>query len=87
MKLHLREPTNEELATLGVVWLMPAMVRHTSQSIRRNRIAVDRFRLQMPGNNDTMAATEKEIAVRERPPIPKDKVVTFGNNDNRLEHW
>jgi hypothetical protein len=86
MKLHLREPTDEELATLGVVWLMPAMVKNNSRSIRRNRIDVDRFRLQVPGNDDTLTTAEKETAIQERSLIPKDKVVRFGN-DNRLEHW
>ena len=33
MMLKLREPTEEELTTLGVVWITPAIEKHSSQSI------------------------------------------------------
>ena len=33
MKLNLRAPTEKELPTLGVVWVMPAIVNYTTQSI------------------------------------------------------
>lgn len=35
LSLKLREPTDQELARLGVVWILPPMVHHTTQSIRR----------------------------------------------------
>ena len=82
MKLNLREPTEEELATLGVVWIMPAIVNHSSQSIRRNRVSMEEFQIQDP--TVRAAVPEEEISVQDQ--TSPTELVTFGNDDG-LKKW
>ena len=80
--LDLREPTEEELATLSVVWIRPAMETE-SQSIRRSRRRVERNQVQQVGNNIT--AVEEKTSVQDSVNQPT-KEVKFGN-DKELKNW
>ena len=60
MKVDLFTPTEEELATLRVTWIMPPIDGniHTPQSIRRNRVKAVSFQLQQPGEQPQVSAEE-----------------------------
>lgn len=85
MKLHLREPTDEELATLGVVWLKPPMVNHNSRSIRRNRVDLSKYRLQEDSEEAEAPPPAEEGAVQEEIIVPA-RQVRFADDVN-LDHW
>ena len=86
MKLKLREPTDEELTTLGVVWIMPAIVNHTPQSIRRNRPSISTFHIQVPEQGEPVPEEEVAIDPLQTTPASEKKKVTFGN-DVGLKNW
>ena len=49
MTIKLRTPTDEELETLGVAWITPAMHNYSPQSIRRSRTARPSYELEGVG--------------------------------------
>ena len=51
MKLNLHRPTEEELSTMGVIWITPAMENSTPHPIRRSRVARPSYELQEVGND------------------------------------
>ncbi len=83
MMLKLREPTQEEITTLGVVWIMPAMDKKSSQSIRRN-IAEE----ELPATRvSTLEEDNEPVEVRTSPTQHAPKgLVKFGN-DAGLKYW
>ena len=82
MKLKIREPNEEELATLGVAWILPAIVNHTSQSIRRSRVSMQEFHIQDPSRRDEIP--DEEVGVQPQT-MPANRV-KFGN-DVVLKDW
>ena len=82
MKLDLREPTEEELTTLGVVWITPAIMNYTAQSIRRERVRNDIFPIQIPGMRDPVPEEEVDVQTQTTP----NNEVMYGN-DVGLKHW
>ena len=61
MKVNISEPTEEELATLRVVWITPTIDgnEYTPQSLRRSRVAADTFQLQIPGQAEPVSEEEQ----------------------------
>ena len=58
MTVDLREPSDEELLTLRVNWLMPPMEELTPQSIRRSKLALQTYDLQVPGEENSVPEEE-----------------------------
>ena len=76
MKLDIREPTEEELLALRVNWLTPPMEELTPQSIQRNRVALQIFNLQIPGQ--AQPVQEEEIPVQDELPANDEPVIGKG---------
>ena len=64
MTCSLREPTEEEQLALRVNWLTPPMEVLTPQSIRRSKAVLERYQLQVPGQ-------EKPAVPEEKQPVPQ----------------
>jgi hypothetical protein len=68
MTVDIREPSEEELLALRVIWLTPPMETITPQSIRRSRGALKDFNIQRPGEESVVP--EEEISVHQSEPVP-----------------
>ena len=82
MKFNLRTPTDEELNTLNMYWLTPAISDHNVQSIRRNRLVMDGFQLQEVDNNG--GVPEEATTNNGSDAVPEE------NSDNgrkQLKNW
>ncbi len=80
MTLDVREPTQEELMALGVIWILPPMEKITPQSIRRSRIALESFQLQVPDENEQLAPEEEETS-------PSQSVNPIGKGKRSVAEW
>ena len=86
MMLNLREPTEEELTMLRVVWILPAMAEHTPQSIRRSRVVLEEHRIRQLGNeDDNLIVPEEEVLVQDSN-TPPDLGVKNGDVKSR-RNW
>ena len=81
MSLDLRQPTEEELMALRVIWVLPPMENITPQSIRRSRIALENFQLQIPGNDQPVPEEEQPVA--RSPEVPN----VLGKGKRTMEKW
>ena len=72
MKLKLRMPTEEELMTLGVIWLRPAINKTLPKPIQCRRF-------------ETMESVEGNV-VQDNSKINQDRRVTFSEETN-FQHW
>ena len=59
MTVNLREPTTEELESLGITWIKPAMADHSTQSLRRRSIVLEQPQLQVPDSEQTIPEEEQ----------------------------
>lgn len=93
MTMDIREPTEEEIATLGVVWLMPPIVKHT-HTIRRHTTESSSNEDESTPEETTVSGEtstqEVESSVPDKASAPENeekKDMVSQEEDTDLEFW
>ena len=79
MTANLRTPSEEELMVLRVIWVLPPMEDITPQSIRRSRVMLKDYQLQVPGEEQSVPEEESLV------PAPNVGPKKFGTRTT--EEW
>src|SRR5210317_1913741 len=61
MTVDLREPSEEELMALRVIWVLPPMANITPQSFRQSRKLLEDHHLETPGEFEPVTQEEQTI--------------------------